>query len=136
MRRLARKSRCRHETPNTMAYQAGARFPKRQARNPETGGGEYPPYTPHGESPRGTIVSSPRKGGDAMTMGQFPTLAEAIEHAKRMGGRIAHCDSGEAYWFAIGVWTMTPIMLHPVLRGKNAHIGSWREHEEGYFHAF
>ena len=64
-----------------------------------------------------------------MTMGQFPTLTAAIEHAKRMGGWIAHTFDGVVYWFDCS-WGMTRIMLHPCLHGQNALIAPWSSHEE------
>lgn len=68
-----------------------------------------------------------------MTMGQFPTLSAAIDHAKRMGGWIARCFDGTTYWFDAAVWTMTPIMKHACLSHNGADIGTWRDFEEGQF---
>ena len=73
-----------------------------------------------------------------MTMGQFPTIEAAIDHAKRMGGWIAHtfgppgasASNRKVYWFDAAVWQMTPIMLHPVLRGLSAMVAPWTSHQE------
>jgi hypothetical protein len=125
-------------SPNISALKAPTRF--RADGTPILGERQHSAITTAlGRTPTVSVFASQksalfrRKSKTQHTKGQtimvrifFSSLDLAIAHAKQHGGWIAECDDETFQWFALGAFTMTPIMLllSKEHRG-NANIGPW-----------